>query len=131
MPQLAFRRSSILALPFQVLQLDPSSTSFLLLCPTVLCFPTFTDWISGLLSDLPISRSSLVLSIEDRDSLKGSSGTSLREVLPDLEIEEGRWDWGSLLAGGSPECRMAELLFLTSLSHRTVSSPSSQSHTLS
>ena len=97
----------------------------------VLCFQTFTDWISGLLSDMPISRSSLVLSIEERDSLKGSSGTSLREVLPDLEIEEGRWDWGSLLAGGSPECRVAELLFLTSLSPRTVSSPSSQSHTLS
>lgn len=63
----------------------------------------FIDWMSGLLSDLPISRSSLVLSIEERDNSKGSNGTFLREVLPDLEIEEGMWDRGSLLAGGSSE----------------------------
>ena len=115
MSQVAFRRSSTLASPLQALQLDselnmfPSALSY-----TVLCSPMFTDWMSGLLSDWPISRSSLALSIEERDNLKGSNGTSLGEGLPDLERREGKWGRGSLLAGGSPECRLTSAFSLLS-----------------
>uniref|UniRef100_A0A8C2QRF5 Ig-like domain-containing protein n=1 Tax=Capra hircus TaxID=9925 RepID=A0A8C2QRF5_CAPHI len=69
---------------------SPEAASPVALTVHVLCSPMFTDWMSGLLSDWPISRSSLALSIEERDNLKELFRAPVLRVTPSAEPQEGK-----------------------------------------